>query len=97
MTGCPLRISNIHSQRSSRISLDRSSLSAHVNRPFALALEAAATGTGAAMPYTPPCSIKVVGVGGGGGNALMRMIESGAGLGGVEFVAINTDAQALAR
>jgi cell division protein FtsZ len=37
--------------------------------------------------------IKVVGVGGGGGNAVNRMIE--AGLRGVEFVAVNTDAQAL--
>ena len=39
-------------------------------------------------------SIKVVGVGGAGQNAVNRMIE--AGLGGVEFIAINTDAQALA-
>mgnify|MGYP001236477356 FL=1 len=38
-------------------------------------------------------SIKVVGIGGGGGNAVNRMIEEG--LGGVEFIAINTDAQAL--
>ncbi len=38
--------------------------------------------------------IKVVGVGGGGSNAVNRMIE--AGLGGVEFIAVNTDAQALA-
>ncbi|MEY5146085.1 MAG: cell division protein FtsZ [Actinomycetota bacterium] len=37
--------------------------------------------------------IKVVGVGGGGVNALNRMIQ--AGVRGVEFVAINTDAQAL--
>jgi cell division protein FtsZ len=37
--------------------------------------------------------IKVVGIGGGGVNAVNRMIE--AGLKGVEFVAINTDAQAL--
>jgi cell division protein FtsZ len=37
--------------------------------------------------------IKVVGVGGGGVNAVNRMIQSG--LRGVEFVAINTDAQAL--
>ena len=37
--------------------------------------------------------IKVVGVGGGGCNAVNRMIE--VGVGGVEFVAINTDAQAL--
>ena len=38
--------------------------------------------------------IKVVGVGGGGTNAVNRMIEEG--IRGVEFVAINTDAQALA-
>ena len=37
--------------------------------------------------------IKVVGVGGGGVNAINRMID--AGLKGVEFIAINTDAQAL--
>jgi len=40
-------------------------------------------------------SIKVVGVGGGGSNAVNRMIEKG--LKGVEFIAINTDAQALLR
>ena len=37
--------------------------------------------------------IKVVGVGGGGTNAVNRMVESG--LSGVEFIAVNTDAQAL--
>src|SRR5262245_4563799 len=37
--------------------------------------------------------IKVVGVGGGGGNAVNTMIR--AGLSGVDFVATNTDAQAL--
>jgi cell division protein FtsZ len=37
--------------------------------------------------------IKVVGVGGGGTNAVTRMVD--AGLAGVEFVAVNTDAQAL--
>ena len=37
--------------------------------------------------------IKVVGVGGGGTNAVNRMVE--AGLTGVEFIAVNTDAQAL--
>ena len=37
--------------------------------------------------------IKVIGVGGGGNNAVNRMID--AGLGGVEFVSINTDKQAL--
>ena len=38
-------------------------------------------------------NIKVVGVGGSGGNAVNRMVE--AGLKGVEFIAINTDSQAL--
>ena len=37
--------------------------------------------------------IKVVGVGGGGTNAVNRMVD--AGLKGVEFIAVNTDAQAL--
>ena len=39
--------------------------------------------------------IKVVGVGGAGGNAVNRMIEKG--VEGVEFIAVNTDAQVLAR
>lgn len=38
--------------------------------------------------------IKVVGVGGGGGNAISSMIENGV-IGGVEFIAVNTDAQVL--
>ncbi|HET7093084.1 MAG TPA: cell division protein FtsZ, partial [Thermomicrobiales bacterium] len=42
---------------------------------------------------TPFARIKVVGVGGAGGNAINRMIESG--VQGIEFVSINTDAQAL--
>ena len=37
--------------------------------------------------------IKVVGVGGGGGNAVNRMIE--AGLKGVSYIVVNTDKQAL--
>lgn len=50
------------------------------------------------MPEIKPnietsAKIKVVGVGGGGGNAINRMIE--AGIRGVEFIAINTDVQAL--
>jgi cell division protein FtsZ len=44
-------------------------------------------------PGTYLAVIKVVGVGGGGTNAVNRMIE--AGLKGVEFIAINTDSQAL--
>ncbi|MBQ9245022.1 cell division protein FtsZ [bacterium] len=40
-----------------------------------------------------PADIKVIGVGGGGGNAVNRMIQSG--LSGVEFWALNTDVQVL--
>ncbi|MCX6734672.1 MAG: cell division protein FtsZ [Candidatus Peregrinibacteria bacterium] len=42
---------------------------------------------------TPVANIKVLGVGGGGCNAVNRMIKSG--LKGIEFISINTDAQAL--
>lgn len=50
------------------------------------------------MPQVAPeietfARIKVVGVGGAGGAAINRMVD--AGVGGVEFVAVNTDAQAL--
>jgi cell division protein FtsZ len=41
----------------------------------------------------PPAKIKVVGIGGAGGNAVNRMIQ--AKIGGVEFIAANTDIQAL--
>lgn len=41
----------------------------------------------------PGARIKVVGVGGGGGNAVNRMVASS--LGGVDFIVVNTDAQAL--
>ena len=37
-------------------------------------------------------NIKVIGVGGGGGNAVNRMVQSG--LRGVEFISMNTDQQA---
>ncbi|HVE92608.1 MAG TPA: cell division protein FtsZ, partial [Actinomycetota bacterium] len=47
----------------------------------------------AGSPMSYLAVIKVVGIGGGGVNAVERMIE--AGLRGVEFIAINTDAQAL--
>jgi len=43
--------------------------------------------------YTPSANIKVIGVGGGGGNAVAQMID--ASIEGVEFIAANTDAQAL--
>ena len=56
------------------------------------------TQTGSAMDQTSrtgvnPTKIKVVGVGGGGGNAVNRMIKSG--LSGVEFWLMNTDLQVL--
>lgn len=41
-----------------------------------------------------PAKIKVIGVGGGGGNAITSMIDDG-GIPGVEFIVVNTDAQAL--
>ncbi len=41
-----------------------------------------------------PAKIKVVGVGGGGGNAVSAMVTEG-NINGVEFIAVNTDAQAL--
>ncbi len=47
----------------------------------------------AGLPQNYLAVIKVIGVGGGGVNAVNRMID--AGLKGVEFVAVNTDAQAL--
>lgn len=46
-----------------------------------------------AEDYEELAKIRVIGVGGAGGNAVNRMIESG--LGGIEFIAVNTDAQAL--
>ena len=45
------------------------------------------------IPYEHGAVIKVVGVGGAGGNAVANMIE--ANVGNVEFIAVNTDAQAL--
>lgn len=45
------------------------------------------------VDYEPLAKIKVIGVGGGGCNAVNRMIESG--IEGVEFIVVNTDAQAL--
>ena len=45
--------------------------------------------------YSQSAVIKVIGVGGGGGNAVAHMVTSG--IDGVEFMCINTDAQALNR
>src|SRR5215472_13543022 len=43
--------------------------------------------------YSQSAIIKVIGVGGGGGNAVAHMVT--AGIDGVEFMCINTDSQAL--
>lgn len=45
------------------------------------------------LSLAPDVVIKVIGVGGGGGNALNRMIEEG--IKGVDYIAVNTDAMAL--
>lgn len=47
------------------------------------------------MEFGTLVKIKVIGVGGGGGNAVNHMIRSG--VNGVEFIAVNTDAQALSK
>jgi cell division protein FtsZ len=62
----------------------RAEVHAGVQEPNALGAPAAP------VPYA---RIKVVGVGGGGSNAVNRMIESG--VSGVEFIVLNTDSQAL--
>ena len=66
----------------------------------AAAAPAVPAATAAGPQFTAPdevtekrAVIKVIGVGGGGGNAVNRMIE--AGVSGVEFIAANTDAQVL--
>jgi cell division protein FtsZ len=61
---------------------------AQVEQPLAEPIRPTGTPGGAYVAM-----IRVVGVGGGGGNAINRMID--AGLTGAEFVAINTDQQAL--
>lgn len=43
--------------------------------------------------YTPGATIKVVGIGGGGGNAVNQMVEMA--IEGVDFICVNTDSQAL--
>lgn len=47
------------------------------------------------IPQSNMAQIKVIGVGGGGNNAVDRMIEDG--LDGVEFISVNTDSQALSK
>ncbi len=68
-----------------------------VSQPAVAQPPAGAPTPKAAVPPLPPpesfARIKVIGVGGGGSNAVNRMIDEG--MAGVEFMAVNTDAQAL--
>ncbi len=68
---------------------------ASISRPRVVDIsEMGEPGSGSTSRGTPYLAvIRVVGVGGGGCNALNRMIESG--VGGVEFIALNTDIQQL--
>ena len=50
-------------------------------------------GTGTTITPSGSCVIRVLGIGGGGGNSLQHMINES--LSGVEFIAVNTDSQAL--
>jgi cell division protein FtsZ len=61
--------------------------------PRDLRTDQSTKGRAVAAPQNYLAVIKVVGIGGGGVNAVNRMIE--VGLKGVEFIAVNTDAQAL--
>jgi cell division protein FtsZ len=60
------------------------------NSPLSSGVSSASQNIG---KFTPAAKIKVIGVGGGGGNAVKRMIEYG--VEGVDFWAMNTDLQAL--
>ena len=53
------------------------------------------TATDAGIHQSKNCVIRVLGVGGGGGNSLQHMINQS--INGVEFIAVNTDAQALGK
>lgn len=78
MRGDAMKLANANSERTARVAVNRSS-------GFNSVRDFAKEPMGA--------RIKVIGVGGGGGNAVNNMIRSG--LRGVEFIAANTDAQAL--
>jgi hypothetical protein len=62
----------------------------------ALPTRGGAGGENGKVGLPAPCDIRVIGVGGGGGNAVNHMVEN-TQLPGVSFTSINTDAQALAK
>lgn len=103
---CSARLSAVPSTQQSMQKVSRVAGTPVVHRSSALAapttrsskrtLITRATASGGFVGYGPQggdARIKVIGCGGGGGNAVNRMISSG--LSGVEFWAVNTDAQAL--
>lgn len=71
---------------------DFSSRNDNMTGPLAGGISSSGTSS-AANKFYPAAKIKVIGVGGGGGNAVKRMIEYG--VEGVDFWAMNTDLQAL--
>jgi hypothetical protein len=77
--------------KSSVISRRLSSVSSRVANPTAKTPFISAEGTNSI------CRIKVVGVGGSGGNAVNRMLGNDKPILGVDFWSVNTDAQALSR
>lgn len=96
--GFQARCSALRGKWASLRSLNAASSTVGVARPISgrrLQLQVAATSfsPGAFSAIGGDARIKVIGVGGGGGNAVNRMIQSG--LQGVEFWCLNTDAQAL--
>ena len=62
---------------------------------FSVDMSNAAASSESGIHFAKPCTIRVLGVGGGGGNSLQHMINQS--LSGVEFIAVNTDSQALNR
>lgn len=62
---------------------------------FSVEVGASPTNSDSGIHSAKACVIRVLGVGGGGGNTLQHMINQS--LGGVEFIAVNTDSQALNR
>jgi len=85
-----LAVALLAAQRCEAYSLFSGSAAHRVTRHRAVTSQEAAGAT------APPCVIKVIGVGGGGGNAVNRMIQFGAAdSSAVEYWTINTDIQAL--
>ncbi|KAL3139284.1 Cell division protein FtsZ 1 [Trebouxia sp. C0009 RCD-2024] len=76
-----------------RLQLSQPTLPRQQRRQRCIPVSMSYSGNNGFGPVGGDAQIKVIGVGGGGGNAINRMIASG--LQGVEFWAVNTDAQAL--